>query len=29
MSALILASASAARKRLLADAGIAAETDPA
>ncbi len=29
MSALILASASASRKRLLADAGIAAETDPA
>jgi septum formation protein len=29
MSALILASASAARKRLLADAGVAAETDPA
>lgn len=29
MSALILASASMSRKRLLADAGIAAETDPA
>ena len=29
MSALILASASTSRKRLLADAGIAAETDPA
>lgn len=29
MSALILASASAARKRLLADAGVAAEIDPA
>jgi len=29
MSALILASASAARKRLLADAGVAAETEPA
>ena len=29
MSALILASASAARRRLLADAGIVAETDPA
>ena len=29
MSALVLASASAARARLLADAGITAETDPA
>lgn len=29
MSALILASASTARKRLLADAGVVAETDPA
>ena len=29
MSALILASASTSRKRLLADAGIAAEIDPA
>jgi septum formation protein len=29
MSTLILASASAARRRLLADAGIVAETDPA